>query len=82
MEILTFKTSGWMARVSFPAVQDFFLLYSVQTGSGAHSASYPMGTRGSFPGGKAAGAYHSPPSSAEVKNAAAIPPLPHTRMTS
>jgi hypothetical protein len=31
----------------------------------------PMGTRGSFPGGKAAGveAYHLPPSSAVVKNA-------------
>jgi hypothetical protein len=33
------------------------------------SVSYPMGTRGSFPGGKAPGceADHSPPSSAEVK---------------
>jgi hypothetical protein len=29
--------------------------YRVQNGSGAHSASYPMGTRGSFPGGKVAG---------------------------
>jgi hypothetical protein len=28
----------------------------VQTGSGAHPASYPMGTKGSFPRGKAAGA--------------------------
>jgi len=28
----------------------------VQTGSGAHPASYPVGTSGSFPGGKAAGA--------------------------
>jgi hypothetical protein len=37
---------------------------------GAHPASYPMGTRGSFPGVKRPGceAYHSPPSSAEVKN--------------
>jgi hypothetical protein len=34
-------------------------------------APYPMGTRDSFPGGKAAGreADHSSPSSAEVKNA-------------
>jgi hypothetical protein len=41
----------------------------VLNGSGAHPASYPMGTRGSFPGGKAAGpeADHSLPSSAEVK---------------
>jgi hypothetical protein len=34
--------------------QEFPLLYVVQTGSGAHPASYPMGTEGSFPGGKAA----------------------------
>jgi hypothetical protein len=32
------------------------LHHRVQTGSGAHPASYPMGTRGSFPRGKAAGA--------------------------
>jgi hypothetical protein len=35
----------------------------VQTGSGAHPASYPMGSWG------------SPPSSAEVKKDGAIPPL-------
>jgi hypothetical protein len=29
----------------------------VQNGSGAHPASYPMGTRGFFPGNKAAGAW-------------------------
>jgi len=29
--------------------------YHVRNSSGAHPASYPMGTRGSFPGGKAAG---------------------------
>jgi hypothetical protein len=43
----------------------------VQTGSGADPASYPMGTGGSFPRGKAqlgCDADHSPPSSAEVKN--------------
>jgi hypothetical protein len=36
---------------------------------GAHPASYPMGTRASFPGVKQPGreADHSPPSSAEVK---------------
>jgi hypothetical protein len=34
--------------------QGFSLLHIVQTGSGAHLASYPMGTGGSFPGGKAA----------------------------
>jgi hypothetical protein len=37
----------------------------------AHPASYPVGTGGSFPGGKARPGHdadHSPPSSAEVKN--------------
>jgi hypothetical protein len=46
------------------------LLHVVQTGSGAHPASYPMGAGGSFLGGKATGAWsshHSPPISAEVK---------------
>jgi hypothetical protein len=43
------------SRVRFPAAAgNFSLLHRVQNGSGAHSASYPMGTRGSFPGGKAA----------------------------
>jgi hypothetical protein len=41
---------------------------------GPHPASYPMGTGGSFPRGKAAD--HSPPSSAEVINNGAIPLLP------
>jgi hypothetical protein len=35
---------------------NFSLLHRVHTGSGAHSASYAMGTGGSFPGSKAAGA--------------------------
>jgi hypothetical protein len=35
---------------------NFSLNHRVQNGSGAHPASYPMGTRGSLPGGKAAGA--------------------------
>jgi hypothetical protein len=49
---------------------NFSLHHRVQSGSGAHPASYPTGTRGSFLGGKAAGreAHHSPPSSAEVKS--------------
>jgi hypothetical protein len=33
---------------------NFSLRHRVQTGSGAHPASYPMGTGGSFRGGKAA----------------------------
>jgi hypothetical protein len=35
---------------------NFSLHHHIQTGSGANLASYPMNTRGSFPGGKAAGA--------------------------
>jgi hypothetical protein len=48
--------------------EDFSSSSCVQTGSGVHPASYPMG---SFPGGKARpgrDADHSPPSSAEAKN--------------
>jgi hypothetical protein len=70
---------GWTAQVQFSAVQDFSLLHSVQTNSGAHPASYPMGTRGSFPQrGTRQGrvADHSPPCSAEVKKGGAIPPFP------
>jgi hypothetical protein len=45
------------SRVRFPAgAGNFSLHHRVQNGYGAHPASYPMGTRGSFPGGKAAGA--------------------------
>jgi hypothetical protein len=43
------------SRVRFPAgAGNFSLNHHVQNGSGAHPASYPMGTRGSFPGGEAA----------------------------
>jgi hypothetical protein len=45
------------STVRFPAGAGiFFLHHRVQNGSEAHLASYPMGTRGSFPGDKAAGA--------------------------
>jgi hypothetical protein len=53
--------------VRVPAGAGNFSLHDlVQTGSGAHPVSYPMGTRGYFPGGHEAD--HSPLSSAEVKN--------------
>jgi hypothetical protein len=46
------------------------LFQVIQTGSGAHPASYPMGTGGSFLEVKRLEheADHSPPASAEVKN--------------
>jgi hypothetical protein len=68
-----------MAGVRFPAgTRDFSLLHSVQTGSGAHPASYIMGTGGYFPVKLPwREADHSPRSNAEVNNGGAIPPLPH-----
>jgi hypothetical protein len=68
--------TGWTAGVRFPAgARDFSILHS----SGAHPASYAMGTGDDFPWVKRPGreADHSPPSSAEVKNGGAIPPLSH-----
>jgi hypothetical protein len=45
------------SRVRFPAgAGNFYLHQCVQNGSGAHPASHPIGTSGSFPEGKAAGA--------------------------
>jgi hypothetical protein len=44
-------------RVRFPAgVGNFSLHHRVKNDSGSHPASCPVGTRGSFPGGKVAGA--------------------------
>jgi hypothetical protein len=65
-------------RVQFPAgAGNFSLHHRIQNGSGAHPTSYPMGTRGSFPGGEAD---HSPPSSAEVKNAWSYSSTPPIRL--
>jgi hypothetical protein len=44
---------GSMVRLPAGA-GNFSLHHRVQNGSGAHTASYPMDTRGSFLGGKAA----------------------------
>jgi hypothetical protein len=49
--------AGWTIGVRFPAgTIGFSIIDSVQTDSRAHPVSYMMGTKGSFPGGKAAGA--------------------------
>jgi hypothetical protein len=46
-----------MIGIRVPAgAGNFSLRHRVQTDSGAHPVSHPMGTGGSFPGGKAAGA--------------------------
>jgi hypothetical protein len=54
---LGYGLDDWDSKVRFPAgAGNFSLHHRVQNGSGAHPASYPMGTRGAFPGSKAAGA--------------------------
>jgi hypothetical protein len=56
---------------------------NIQTGSGACPASYPMGTGGSFPGGKVAGGMklnihlHIV---LRLRMCGAIPPLPNTSL--
>jgi hypothetical protein len=50
-------------------------LHVVKTGSGAHSASYPIGTRGSFPGAKLSTHLQLVPRS--IKRGS-MHPLPHT----
>jgi hypothetical protein len=44
------QDTGWMIGGSSPGrgAGNFSLQHRVQTGSGTHSASYPMGTRGSI----------------------------------
>jgi hypothetical protein len=55
--VLSYGLDDRGSRVQFLAgAGNFPLHHRIQNGSGAHPASYPMGTRGSFPGGKAAGA--------------------------
>jgi hypothetical protein len=58
-------------------MQDFLLLHRLQTGSGAHPASYTMDIESSSSGVKRQEreADHSPPSSAKVKNGEAVTPV-------
>jgi hypothetical protein len=62
---------GWSGIRVLAETGNFSLHHWVKTGSGAHTASYPMGTRPLSLGAKRHGREtdHSPPSSAEVKNA-------------
>jgi len=62
--------ADWTTGVRFPtgAVKECFsLIHLVQTDSGTHSASSPVGTGGSGVKGQGREADHSPPSSAVVK---------------
>jgi hypothetical protein len=47
-------------EVRVPLGSRIFSSHIIQTGFGTHPASYPMGTRSSFPGVKAAGAWNWP----------------------
>jgi hypothetical protein len=67
---------GWMNGI-WIQIRVFSFLHSVQTGSGAQAASCTMCTVSLSTGVKRARreANHSLPSSAEIKNGGAIPPL-------
>jgi hypothetical protein len=70
-----------MTRVQFPAVQDFSLLHSVQADFGTHPPlQWVTGPLSPGVNRQKREFNQSPPSSAEVKNGGAIPPLP--RMSS
>jgi hypothetical protein len=70
------------SRFRFPAgAGNFSLHHRVQNGFGAQPASYPMGTRGCFPGGKVTGAWSWPLTSMECqgqKMSGAILSLPQS----
>jgi len=73
---VSIETRIWARQLGFISWQgqewDFFPHHHVQTGSGAHPSSCPMGTRALVSGIRQPGheADHSPPSSAKVnKNA-------------
>jgi hypothetical protein len=77
--------AGWLG-VRVPAeAGNFPLHHCIQTGSGAHPASYPMGTRGSFAEVKQLEheADHTSPASADIKIAwgyTSTPPIPFHSM--
>jgi hypothetical protein len=57
----TSPATSWKVRGSKPGTENkFFFPQNVQSGSGAHPATYSMGTGVSFSGGKAAGAWGWP----------------------
>jgi hypothetical protein len=70
---------GWSGSRVSAGAENFSLYHRVQTDSGSHPNSYPVGIRGSFSGVRRPGclAEHSSPSSVEVKEwvVLSIPPL-------
>jgi hypothetical protein len=58
---LGYGLDEWGSGVRFlVGAGNFSLHHYVQNGSETHAASYLMGTRGSFPGGKVAGSWSWP----------------------
>jgi hypothetical protein len=73
--------AGWSGVWVPVGAGNFSPHHRVQTGSGAHPSSYPTGTRGSFPGGKADGSWSWPLNLRLVPRSiirGVIPPLPNT----
>jgi hypothetical protein len=74
-------SGDWLrtGRLGFESRKGQYIsLRSIQTGSEAHTDSYPMGIGGFFPAVKRAEREDDLQSSTEVKNGGAIPSLPHT----
>jgi hypothetical protein len=63
-----------VVEVRVPVESRIFLLNIVQTGSGAHRASYVMGTGGSFPGVKLTAHLQLVPRSRERESVHPLPP--------
>jgi hypothetical protein len=53
---VNYKEAPILTRRIGPYKFNFIALKELKNSAGTHPVSYPMGTRGSFPGGKAAGA--------------------------
>jgi hypothetical protein len=70
---------GWTARVRFPTAQHFLFSTASKPVLGPTQCPIEWVPGPLSPGLKRQGreADHSPPSSDEVKNGGAIPPLPH-----
>jgi hypothetical protein len=72
------RATSLLTAVRVPAgARDCSLLYSVQTGSGTYSVSYPIGT-GRYLKQLGREANHSPLCNAMVINGGAMSPLSHT----
>jgi len=56
LNLIDFESTALHRNFPVPIIAGNLSHHRVQTGSEEHPASYPVGTRGFFPGGEAAGA--------------------------